>query len=921
MAKSELISFKQIVADIAKAQNKWTKATKVTATSLKNMAKDLSKAEQSAKKFNKSQQLSVADSKSLDKILKKLGSTITKNINTSIKSAEAEKKSALATQKRIDTQRKAMNQSEAVRKNLSLKAQALKKVKQQQDLDILNNQKANAVNIKYAKIIERTNRSLFSFTKSAHKGALGVSHLRNASEGGGMALSVLRSKLLIVAFGFNLLQRSVGKLVSAYGEQEAAEMKVKATLASTGMAAGMTFREIKKLTQELQRNGVIGDETNLQMASLMLTYDQIGRETFPAAMKAANDMATSLAMGIPTTEELKSTVTMLSKALQDPERGMTALRKVGFSLSAMQEKQVKTFMHLGKTAKAQNIILKASEKQYGNMAKIIASSTLGQLNAMTMAMGDMSEEMGKALAPAMIKVADFLKAIAERLDPSAVRGLTTAIVALGSSYIVLRLNTMMHTRALAIDTAAKAGATIGTQALTRATWRLNVAIKANPYLLTIGAVLTLIPLIKGLSGGYKKAADEAQDFADAQLDVINNARILDNELTKRVAIEAYEEQKKKLEELNNVVNEYTDTTLSFMGTKTSEVTRDMVELANGQTLSKAELIALIATQEVEVERLNQLRLALGKNVNLLSKEEGHIIKLTDSQVNQLAVLQAVGDEQKALVSVANQLGLTYEQLITTHDGLTESVVALVAEQTKQKEMAMAIDEIQQMTTAFIQAGIDERMSALDAEKDADIARTKASSEYKRAQKRGDLDTMERLEKEASKKTLDRRKKEFRASQMLAVGNIVIDFMQAYGKELAKLGVLAFVTTHPFLIAAEAAMIGTVMSQKPPTMERGGLIGGRRHSQGGTMIEAEQGEFIMSRSAVQSVGLENLNRMNEGGGSSSVTVNVSGNVMTEEFTAEQVIPAIREALRRGENLDHKHSWAGMTGGITSNPSWE
>ena len=330
MAKSELISFKQIVADIAKAQNKWTKATKVTATSLKNMAKDLSKAEQSAKKFNKSQQLSVADSKSLDKILKKLGSTITRNINTNIKSAEADKKAALATQKRIDAQRRTMNQSEAVRKNLLLKAQALKKVKQQQDLDILNNQKANAANIKYAKTLRRVNRSLFTLRKASIQGAAGVHHLRNASEGGGMALSVLRSKLLIVAFGFNILQRSIGKLVSSYGEQEAAEMKVKATLASTGMAAGMTFREIKKLTQELQRNGVIGDETNLQMASLMLTYDQIGRETFPAAMKAANDMATSLAMGIPTAEELKSTVTMLSKALQDPERGMTALRKVGF---------------------------------------------------------------------------------------------------------------------------------------------------------------------------------------------------------------------------------------------------------------------------------------------------------------------------------------------------------------------------------------------------------------------------------------------------------------------------------------------------------------------------------------------------------------------------------------------------------------
>jgi hypothetical protein len=49
--------------------------------------------------------------------------------------------------------------------------------------------------------------------------------------------------------------------------------------------------------------------------------------------------------------------------------------------------------------------------------------------------------------------------------------------------------------------------------------------------------------------------------------------------------------------------------------------------------------------------------------------------------------------------------------------------------------------------------------------------------------------------------------------------------------------------------------------------------------------------------------------------------VSGNVLTDQFTEEQVIPAIKEALRRGGNLDHKHAWAGMAGGITSNPVWE
>ncbi len=57
---------------------------------------------------------------------------------------------------------------------------------------------------------------------------------------------------------------------------------------------------------------------------------------------------------------------------------------------------------------------------------------------------------------------------------------------------------------------------------------------------------------------------------------------------------------------------------------------------------------------------------------------------------------------------------------------------------------------------------------------------------------------------------------------------------------------------------------------------------------------------------------------QGGG--SVTVNVSGNVMTEEFTTDQIIPAIREALRRGENLDHAHA-GGTWDSASSNVVWK
>ena len=91
----------------------------------------------------------------------------------------------------------------------------------------------------------------------------------------------------------------------------------------------------------------------------------------------------------------------------------------------------------------------------------------------------------------------------------------------------------------------------------------------------------------------------------------------------------------------------------------------------------------------------------------------------------------------------------------------------------------------------------------------------------------------------------------------------------------------------------------VAGLKTLKFEQGGLVGGRRHSQGGTMIEAEQGEFVMSRSAVEAVGIENMNRINRGG--SAVTVNVSGNVMTQDFVEGDLAEAIRNAARRGTDF--------------------
>jgi len=67
------------------------------------------------------------------------------------------------------------------------------------------------------------------------------------------------------------------------------------------------------------------------------------------------------------------------------------------------------------------------------------------------------------------------------------------------------------------------------------------------------------------------------------------------------------------------------------------------------------------------------------------------------------------------------------------------------------------------------------------------------------------------------------------------------------------------------------------------------------------IMAQGGEFIMSRRAVESVGVETMNRINKTGSAGSINVNVSGNVMTQDFVEGELAFAIKKAARRGSDF--------------------
>ena len=95
-----------------------------------------------------------------------------------------------------------------------------------------------------------------------------------------------------------------------------------------------------------------------------------------------------------------------------------------------------------------------------------------------------------------------------------------------------------------------------------------------------------------------------------------------------------------------------------------------------------------------------------------------------------------------------------------------------------------------------------------------------------------------------------------------------------------------------VIATGFANVANISSQIGDNFHTGGLIGGGDN----VPINAQGGEFVMQRSAVESIGIDRLTEMNEGGGG-GLTINVSSPLI-DDTIIETIIPEIERAYKEG-----------------------
>jgi hypothetical protein len=215
-------------------------------------------------------------------------------------------------------------------------------------------------------------------------------------------LSVARAAFGVLSRGFRAVKSVVIDTTRAYDVQIQAEAKLAAVLKATGNAAGFSAKQLKARAGVLQSQTLFGDETIISAQAKLATFRNISGDAFKRATVAVLDMSTVLET------DLKSSAIQLGKALNDPIAGITALGRSGVQLTDVQKKMIRTFIDQGQILKAQNIILKELEGEFGGAARAAAAASSG-LEQMQNSLGDVAEDVGEVLAPAVKQFAEWVK--------------------------------------------------------------------------------------------------------------------------------------------------------------------------------------------------------------------------------------------------------------------------------------------------------------------------------------------------------------------------------------------------------------------------------------------------------------------------------------------------------------------------------
>ena len=625
------------------------------------------------------------------------------------------------------------------------------------------------------------------------------------------AFATLRSKLLLFSFAVGLGTAAMKKLFDNMIKQEKVEKKLE-------QALGRTSSALLNQASALQKVTTFGDEAIIGAQALIASFVD-DEEQIKAATEATLDLAAAKGM------DLNAAADLVSKTL-------------GSSTNALSRYGITVEGTVGSSKRLESLTRNVA-KVFGGQAQASANTFGGRLEQLANISGDVSEEIGKTLAPTISLMAqdlktsalaafDFFKELNEFDSETIVRKFETLgfanenIITLKVLAMQERLNFDLGLQEKSINKVVDSNSLLRSilDDLVAHEYRNSIkdgATLVDDYTLSTDNFKDALSILKGEQDKIAKSLRNSKDLTDKSVRADVDKYMAIMQLI--VLLEGY---LKTIDDVNSSIGLMMEGTevVAFSFKNFVKILEDIPDVAIEATKQLADIIGELARR---------------------SKEEA---RETISEINEIADAQI--------------------------NALRENANA----QMQTEKQTRAFQRMSAKQQAAYEKAIMDKLAADEAEINAKRAKD---------------------EEAAKQKTNELLKKQFRVEQALNIGQAIMNTSEAITKALPNVFLAGLVGVMG------AAQIALIASQKPPKMQYGGLIGGQRHSQGGTMIEAERGEFVMSRNAVSSIGLETLNRMNQAGVGGAINISFTGNVMSDDFIESEAVPKIKEALRRGGDI--------------------
>lgn len=490
------------------------------------------------------------------------------------------------------------------------------------------------------------------------KAGIHANKLEHSLKGVGEMLGVIGVSMVAFA-GFEALKGAH----ESWEKMEFSISQVEAGLKSTQGAAGLTFEEIQDSAIKTAHNVKYASSEIMGMQSVLLTFPSITKQSFQPATDIILDMSTRLGT------DLKSAAIQVGKALQDPEKGVSALRRVGVNFNETQLETIKHLTATNQLAKAQALILNELNLEFAGSANAAAAADAGfryskSLEEIRLEVGHLVDRLAADFMPVALKFLEWVKDGVDwiKRNASQIKQWTLAI---GAAVVTFKTLEIVPPLLLAIENSLVAAAT------SASSFGVSMLAAINPVTAMAVAVGALVLAYQKLEQYQDNKTKYLNDVATDEEDFVaqgmkkyegqKNARelaIKDEQADIDRRRKMYEEEMKKLDPENKGV-----TSLMYSTQKTNDY------------LAYTKELEILDAAQRGLDRVKKSDPSKPKNI---AKPGGTGLAKTDTKT------KATGSKSVTINVTIQKLGETHinttnvkEGFVKLHDAVTAALTGAV----------------------------------------------------------------------------------------------------------------------------------------------------------------------------------------------------------------------------------------------------